>query len=909
MRWLDRVLSRWRAGRERDRAAAMDRLKARYHIFRVLLANNERALSGLAEADRLLRAGESSPLPAAVQELRDVVLELADGLNRLTGNAHAGLYPRLEQIERALDAALAGYEGAPRSGWIPLADVRPDMREEAGGKAQPLGGLMRAGLPVPEGLCLTRRFCREYLTRARLSGRLEAILRAAAEPEAPDGGGAADLPALAERARNMIAASDPDPESAAVLRGAWERLACPGGISVRSSASSEDGGERSYAGQYASVLGVRDHAGFVAAFKTVLASAFSARALAYRAMPARGGAGAPAGGSGAADLELDMAVLCQRLVDARCSGVLFSVDPTPTAKTGGGAGRMLLTAVPGLGTQAVSGRAPADVYRPARDPRAEDISATPADIADKSVREVALPESAGGGLRLEDVPEAERAVRLLSDAEVALLRDNALRIEALAGRPQDIEWSIDKGGALWILQARPARIARPVPSPSPNPASDRHTALAAGVRPVPTGDHVPGGVGEVLLSGGVAASPGRAAGRLVVARSREELAEALRGPRPMVLALRQSLVDAASLAPEAAAILVDLGNPLDHLAGLARELDIPMITGLGSATTALAPGQWVLADADGGLVRAVDPELWRDAPRPAPRAVRADTAAARAVRELVLKLNLTDAYGPTFSILEAKSLHDMVRYAHEKAVMALFDAGDAIAEDTFSLVRRLREPAGLIFLIIDLGGGLAPGGREVEREDIRSAPLAALCRGMSAPGLRWGTPPPVAGLSGLVSRGMLDARSERPVGNPNYALIARDYLNLNARVDYHFVLVDCVCGPNPRENSLRFRFKGGGTSRVQRERRAVCVEEVLRREDFFTSRQGDMVTAFLTEIPREAMLAKVETLGRFIGFSRLLDAVMVSDAMPSRVAEAFLTGDYGLDRLAIDLPGGDGLTD
>ncbi len=900
MRWLDRLLARLRTGRERDRAAALDRLKARYHIFRVLLANNERALAALAEADRLLRAGESSPLPEAVRELGDVALELVDGLNRLTGNAHAGLYPRLERIARALDTALVGYEGAPRSGWIPLADVRPDMRAEAGGKAQPLGGLMRAGLPVPDGLCLTRRFCREYLTRARLSGRLEAILRAAAEPDAPDGGPAGpDLPALAERARNMIAASEPDPDSAAVLRAAWERLACPGGLSVRSSASSEDGGERSYAGQYASVLGVRDYAGFIVAFKTVLASAFSARALAYRAMPARGGAGAPAGGSASADLELDMAVLCQRLVDARTSGVLFSVDPTPTAV--GGMGRMLLTAVPGLGTQAVSGRAPADVYRPSRDPRAEDIAATPADIADKSVCEVPLPE---GGLRLEDVPEAERAVRLLSDAEVALLRDHALRIEALAGRPQDIEWSIDKSGALWILQARPARVVRP--SVSKIPAVDRHVSLAAGVASAPSGDPAPGGAGAVLLSGGVAASPGRAAGRLVVARSREELAEALRGPRPMVLALRQSLVDAASLAPEAAALLVDLGNPLDHLAGLARELDIPMITGLGSATTALDPGRWVLVDADGGLVRAVDPELWRDAPRPVPRAVRPDTAAARAVRELVLKLNLTDAYGPTFSILEAKSLHDIVRYTHEKAVMALFDAGDAIAEDTFSLVHRLRESAGLLFLIIDLGGGLAPGGaREVEREDIRSAPLAALCRGMSAPGLRWGMPPPVAGLSGLVSRGMLDGRSERPVGNPNYALVARDYLNLNARVDYHFVLVDCVCGANPRENSLRFRFKGGGTSRVQRERRAVCVEEVLRREDFFTSRQGDMVTAFLTETPREAMLAKVETLGRFIGFSRLLDAVMVSDAMPSRVAEAFLTGDYGLDRLAIDLPGGD----
>jgi len=296
--------------------------------------------------------------------------------------------------------------------------------------------------------------------------------------------------------------------------------------------------------------------------------------------------------------------------------------------------------------------------------------------------------------------------------------------------------------------------------------------------------------------------------------------------------------------------------------------------------------------------------LWQNAPRPAPRAPRVQDAAARAVRDLVLALNLTDAYGPTFSILEAKSLHDLVRYAHEKAVMALFEAGDAIAEDTFALVHRLKDPAGLIFLIIDLGGGLAPGRpTEIVPADILSAPLSALCRGMSAPNLRWGAPPPIAGLSGLMTRGFLDARSERPVGNPNYALVARDYLNLNARVDYHFVLVDCVCGANPRENAVRFRFKGGGTARIQRERRAVFVEEVLRSEEFFTTRQGDMVTGVMSEGSRETMLAKLEMLGRFIGFSRLLDAVMVNDEMPRRVAEAFLAGDYGLDGLTVDVSG------
>jgi len=928
-----RLVQFWRSRGKRRQEAALGWIKARYHVFRVLLANNERALETLAEADRLLCENEPSRLPATLQDLRDTVLELVDGLNRLTGNAHTGLYSRLGQIERALDAALEGYASAPRRKWLTLEEVRPDMREQAGGKAQPLGGLLRAGLPVPEGVSLTRRFCREYLRRARLEERLNAILREAASSRTAgaQAEGGPDLNALAARARTMIAASEPDAEAAAELRAAWDHLAAgaPLGISVRSSASSEDGGEHSYAGQYASVLGVRTPEAFVEAFKTVLISAFSARALAYRARANRSGAGAAGEG-------LDMAVLCQRMVDARASGVLFTVDPTQP-----GAGRMLLTAVPGLGTQAVSGRAPADVFRPGRDPRGEDIANTPAEIAEKTVREEQNPE---GGLKLVEVNGPERTAPLLSFAEIATLRDHALRIEALAGQPQDIEWSVDREGRVWILQARPARLARPatpnpsrfseavpdlVADPSAGPVakmiagkvtgqaaaqpSEQSGGQVAGqpsgqaANPISSLSHtardLSGAGGAVLLSGGVGASPGKAAGRLAVVRSRADLDAAARAPRPVVLALHQSLVDAASLVPEAAALLVDMGNPLDHLAGLSRELGIPMITGLGAATD-LAPGSWVLADADQGLVRAVDPLLWQNAPRAAPRLRRVQDAAARAVRDLVLALNLTDAYGPTFSILEAKSLHDLVRYTHEKAVMALFEAGDAIAEETFSLVHRLRDPAGLIFLIIDLGGGLTPGRpTEIVPADILSAPLSALCRGMSAPNLRWGAPPPIAGLSGLMSRGFLDARSERPVGNPNYALVARDYLNLNARVDYHFVLVDCVCGANPRENAVRFRFKGGGTARIQRERRAVFVEEVLRREEFFTTRQGDMVTGVLNEGSRETMLAKLEMLGRFIGFSRLLDAVMVTDEMPGRVAEAFLTGDYGLDGLTVDVSG------
>jgi pyruvate,water dikinase len=237
------------------------------------------------------------------------------------------------------------------------------------------------------------------------------------------------------------------------------------------------------------------------------------------------------------------------------------------------------------------------------------------------------------------------------------------------------------------------------------------------------------------------------------------------------------------------------------------------------------------------------------------------------------------------------------------AVLEMFHTGDDILESAEVLVRRLGGAVPLHFLIIDLGGGIAAGckGFKVRLEDILSLPLLALWRGISTPGLRWNQPPPAPAVSGLFSRSLLDAGSARPVGQQNYALITRDYLNLNARVDYHFAMVDAVCGMNPRENYIRFRFKGGGTIAVQRERRARFIAEVLEANHFVVDQRSDLVTASILETGQSETEERLVMLGRLFGFSRLLDATMRDDTMHRKVAKAFLDGDYALDSLNEDL--------
>ncbi len=859
--WFNRALASWRDLRTARAAEALGHLKARYHAFRILLADNEQALERLADVERALANRDGGEVSEAAARLMDTAFDLVDGLNRITGGRHMGLYDRQERLAQAVRRSLAAI--APREDHAPLclalAEVDADQRRFCGGKAATLAQLRRSGLPVPDGFVATTRACRRFLSASGLEAKIRRSLGAVELGKSVDS-------ATQEIRRDILAAPVPD-DLAAELVAAWERLGKSLAVSVRSSALVEDKAEHSFAGQFHTELNVTTAEGLLAAFREVVAGNFGPSPTSYRRQ-----AGLPL-------VDFDMAVLCQVMVPARCAGVLFTVDPAAPEN-----GRMLLTAVHGLGTGAVGGDAPVDVFHPLRDPGEGDEAAMPSEIADKAFRDEVQPD---GGVRRVAVPVAERGLPALSVDELRRLLRYARMIESLAGQPQDIEWAMTPDDHFRILQARPVRLA----------GRSRSSVRL--------------GRGAVLLESGVTASPGRAVGQAHPARSAHE-ADPAHAPQGLrILVLRHSMVEAAQVLPEYDGVVVELGNPADHLSCVARELGLPMLTGMSGAMERLRGGQWIILDADRGEVLEAPEEAWSCADEGGTRECRRRAASRgsaplppdlAALHGLLVPLNLTDAYGPTFSPVECKSAHDLVRYVHEMAVLAMFDAGDAVLEEAGVLLRRLNESP-IPFLVIDFGGGLAAqhSRRDIQLADVRSLPLLSLCQGMATPGLRWREAPPVGSVGGVLSRALLDGRSARPVGNFNYALVARDYLNVNARVEFHFAMIDAVCGAERRENYVRFRFKGGGTAREQRERRVRAVSEILKAFGFFTDRRGDMVTGTLAEPTQAEAQERLVMLGRLLGFTRLLDAAMVDDEMPGRVARAFLEGDYALEGLTAAL--------
>lgn len=303
-----------------------------------------------------------------------------------------------------------GKAGAPTNLIVPLGKGRRVSAGRLGGKAARLDQLLRLGVPVPAGYCLTVQLFDLFLDRTGLRQEITD-----AEPGT---------------IRAMIQARKLPADLAEIVLAAYHDLG-GGAVAVRSSAVAEDAAEQSFAGQHDTVLGVSDEQALLNAVRTCWASLWSERAVAYRAPGADPGR---------------MAVVVQRLVDAEISGVLFTVDPVS-----GQPHRMIVEACHGLGEGLVSGRVSSDSFV------LDDQSLA---VIEENIRyKVTQCTTIGPGrVGLTKVDAHTRNAPCLNREQLAELARLALRVREHYGTEQDIEWSV-ADGALWLLQARPITTA------------------------------------------------------------------------------------------------------------------------------------------------------------------------------------------------------------------------------------------------------------------------------------------------------------------------------------------------------------------------------------------------------------------------------------------------------------------
>ncbi|HEX2052406.1 MAG TPA: PEP/pyruvate-binding domain-containing protein [Actinomycetota bacterium] len=198
-------------------------------------------------------------------------------------------------------------------------------------------------------------------------------------------------------------------------------------VAVRSSAAGEDSAAASFAGQFASILGVSGDENLLLAVERVCASALSDDVEAYRRS-----SGVEAGA---------FAVVVQAQIFSEKAGVLFTRHPLePDGHEG------YLEANFGTGESVVGGMVTPDSLTFTR-AGGKVVSRT---IGSKRVATV-VDES---GSAVIPTPPERRELPVLSDEEAEAVVARGLRIEELFSCPQDVEWAFDSAG-LWILQARP----------------------------------------------------------------------------------------------------------------------------------------------------------------------------------------------------------------------------------------------------------------------------------------------------------------------------------------------------------------------------------------------------------------------------------------------------------------------
>lgn len=330
-------------------------------------------------------------------------------------------------------------------GWF--EDIGLRDRPQVGGKGGSLGELVRAGIAVPPGFVVRTVAFEQFI--ASLEG--QAPVRARVQALRAD-----DLDSIRSCAADLRArlrAAPLPPELSVELttsHGALCERAGQADVAVRSSATTEDASDASFAGLQDTYLWVADARRMLERLRDCWASLYSVESISYRRH------------RGIAEREVAMGVVVQAMVDSRAAGVMFTRSPTS-----GDRSVVTIEGAWGLGSAVVGGEVTPDRWVLGK--ITGEIS-----VREISEKHIEHRRARAGGVETVEVDAARRVEPCLDDAQLEQLRQVARQVERHYGCAQDIEWAIDTRGQLLLLQSRPetvwsARDAAPAARASADP--------------------------------------------------------------------------------------------------------------------------------------------------------------------------------------------------------------------------------------------------------------------------------------------------------------------------------------------------------------------------------------------------------------------------------------------------------
>jgi pyruvate,water dikinase len=532
---------------------------------------------------------------------------------------------------------------------------------------------------------------------------------------------------------------------------------------------------------------------------------------------------------GLSDYDTAMAVLVLPMVRAEAAGVVYTRDPACAAVGGQAVG---VYVVGGLAANLVDG---------SETPGKHYLSRTEApDIL--------------MGCACEGAP-------MVTDEVLRELGALCMVLERSFGMPQDVEWALGDEG-LVILQSR--RLQQ----------DEDRVAFSGEVA----------GSAHVLVEDLDCASPGAVCGPVHHAPSGADFRNIPPGSVVVTPSLRPAL---SQFLDRIAGIVAGSGSRASHLASVARERGVPVVVGCGPDV--LREGTVVTVDGGAGRIfeGCLQGVMAQD--RTAVRMHARIRAMNEALANSIVHLGLVDPEGENFTPEGCRSLHDLIRFCHEKGVAEMFSlagrGGRGLGKS-----RRLLTDLPLVMYVLDLGGGLSPEAGDtgpVDASLLADGPLRALWDGLADGRVEWDSSQLHVDWEELdrVSSGIfrLDSRLLA-----SYAIVADEYMHMNIRFGYHFSIIDALCGSVPGANYIKFRFKGGGAAMSQRGFRLLFVQDVLERFGYETEIRGDMLDASFSRVDASGTGRALLVLGLVLAVTRLMDMRLADEDSARNESDSFM---------------------
>ncbi len=815
-------------------------LRKQYHSFRLLLNANNRALEIMAELEQALKGEHPFGMTFVRSRCTAIavnVFQMIEKLKHLAPNKYGDLSTIFKEIKEHIDQLLTlQTHVADNRLVVPMSAIDKNMSDLVGSKMANLGEVKNnLNLNIPEGFAITTAAYQRFIEHNDLRPEINRRFQTADLEDMES------LFTLSAGIQNLISVSQIPQNLENEIMEAWWQTEEKAGFEItaalRSSAMGEDEAGSSFAGMHLSELNVS--ADYVLdAYKEILASKYSLPAITYRLK------------KGFKDEDIVMCVGCMVMIDAVAGGVMYTRNPNNVHDDS-----IFINSAWGLPKAVVDGRVECDLFVVSRDAPPEIVHE---DVRTKDKKFVCYPLE--GVCRL-DLNEEDGAQPSLTHEQIRQLAELAVTIEDHYAVPQDIEWAIDYHGSINILQSRPLRQRESQRLHIPDVLEDQtHEA--------------------VIVRKGITASPGAAYGSVFVIRREADI---LAFPEGAVLVAQQALPRWASLLVRASAVITEQGGVTGHLATVAREFGIPALFGVPRATQKMATGDPVTIDADSGIVYRGRIESLLSAP--APQANIMDGSPVyellRQASEFIIPLTLLEPDSPDFKPGNAKTLHDITRFIHEKAVKEMFNfAADEDLSVLSSKQLFYKVPMQWWFLNLDDGFTGEIEGEYVNIESIASLPMLAYWEGFTA--VPWDGPPPMDG-KGLMSVFFQSTANTSLVlgrrsgfADRNYFMISRDYCSMNSRLGYHFTTMEALVNERTSENYIGFQFKGGAADIHRRSGRVRLVGEVLENCGFTVTVKEDTLKARLEGREKDYMLKRLKILGYLSLHTRQLDMIMSS---------------------------------